>query len=225
MSRPGLSYEPLLSSWNVGSVIADICARAGVPVGSIYIDELEGAVEGFSVTNANAVSSAIEALSAIYLFDPSNFDGRLHFVPRGGAVVAAITSDDLVEGSETESSSRRDSLTVPRTLHLQYLDTLGGLTTDKQTSDRSLDNRSNSETKLETTVIMRADDAARAAVISHKVAIEEQRGEVEFSLPDSWCWLTVADIITLDGVRLRITEIQTDEGQQAYKCQHDRASA
>lgn len=227
MSRPGLSYEPPLFAWNVGSIVQEIAARCGVPYDRIETDILEGYVEGFSTTNAQSGSAAIETLGGMFLFDPSNYDGLLHFLPRGSAPVAAIVTDDLIDdGRDIEKQNRKDSITIPRVVHLEYYDTDGGLTADKQTSDRTADGgRNNAESVTQTTVIMRADDAARAVVISHKISIEEQRGELEFSLPMSWLQLTCADIITLNGKRLRITEIEIDDGQQNYKAVYDRASA
>lgn len=227
MSRPGLSYEPPLFSWNVGSIVQEIAARCGIPFDRIETDILEGYVEGFSTTNAQSASAAIETLGNIFLFDPSNYDGMLHFIPRGAGVIAELTSDDLIDnGKEIEKTNISDSITVPRVVHLEYYDTDGGLTPDKQSSDRTLDSgRNNAESVTQTTVIMRANDAARAVVISHKVSIEEQRGEVEFSLPISWLKLTGADIITLNGVRLRITDIEIDDVYQNYTAIYDRISA
>lgn len=227
MSRPGLSYEMISAGWAVSSVILEIARRAGIPPERINVDRVEGGIDGFSTTNAQSAAAALETLGGMFLFDPSNFDGILHFVPRGGAPVAAIVTDDLIDdGRDIEKQNRKDSITIPRVVHLEYYDTNGGLTTDKQTSDRTLDdNRNNAESVTQTTIIMRADDAARAVVISHKVSIEEQRGELEFSLPVSWLQLTCADVITLNGARVRITEIEIDDGQQNYKAVYDRASA
>lgn len=225
-NKPGLSYTPLPASWPVAEVVAEICLRAGLPFDRINIEGLEGSVDGLPVSPADAAFTAIESLAQIYLFDASNFDGQLHFVPRGGDVVANLTLDDLIDdGKEGRNLKRKDSITVPRVLHLEYYDIDGGLAADKQTSDRSLDNRSTAETKVQTKVIMRADDAKRSAVINHKIGIEEQRGDWEFSLPDSWVWLTDGDIITLEGERLRIVETEIDEGQQNYKARYDRKSA
>ena len=227
MSRPGLSYEPPLFSWSVGSIVQEIAARCGVPYDRIETDVLEGYVEGFSTTNAQSAATAIETLGGMFLFDPSNYDGMLHFVPRGGHVAAELVSDDLIDdGKDIEKTQRSDSITVPRVIHLEYFDTDGGLTPDKQTSDRTLDTgRNNAESVTQTTIIMRADDAARAVVISHKVSIEEQRGEVEFSLPVGWLQLTCADVITLNGQRLRITDIEIDDMMQNYTAIYDRVSA
>lgn len=226
MARPGQSYEPPLFAWNVGSVVADICSRAGIPYDAIDTDLVEGHLEGFSTTNEQSAASAIEALAGLFLFDPANYDAMLHFVPRGGNVVAEIELEDLVDdGEDVEVDTRRDSIEVPRTLNLQYYDTDGGLTPDKQTSDRTLDNRSVSDSTTETTVIMRADDAARAVVIKHKVAVEEARGTIQFSLPDSWLFLSTADAVRFRGQRMRIIECNADDGFQSYRCTFDRASA
>lgn len=226
MSRPGRSYDPPLFAWNVGSIVGEICQRAGIPLDAFQAGYLESAVEGFSTTSSHSAASAIETLAGIFLFDPTSYDGVLHFTERGGAPVASIGHDDLIDdGSDLDQITRRDSITVPRIIHLEYYDTDGGLTADKQTSDRSLDNRSKAESVTATVVIMRADDAARSVVISHKIAAEEQRGEVEFSLPDSWLELTAADVILLHGERMRITEVEIDEGQQNYKAVYDRANA
>ncbi len=225
MSKPGFSSS-LLAAWNVGSIVAEICQRAGVPLERFDTSLLEGSVDGIAVTaNADAYE-AIEELGGLFLFDASSYGGEVHFVPRGGNSIATITTDDLVDdGEEIEKVERRDSIDVPRVMLLEYYDTEGGLSPDKQSSDRGLDIRSKGEKKTQTSVVMTTEDAAKAVVISHKIVIEEQRGEYEFSLPSSWLWLACADVITLDGVRLRITEVTIDDGFQTYKAMYDRASA
>lgn len=226
MSRPGLSYSPLLSSWNVGSVVADICDRANLEYDTYDTSLLEGSVEGFSTTNSVTAAAAIEALSSLYMFDAANFNEMLNFIPRGGSVVADIELNDMIGDDDVlVESNRKDGIGIPRLLSLEYYDTEGGLTPDKQTSDRTLDNRSTADSKTETTVLMRADDAARAVVIKHKVAVEESRGTVSFKLDDSWIGLSVADVVRVMGQRMRITDIQIDDGFQSYTCSYDRKSA
>lgn len=215
-----------LSSWAISSVVADICERAGIPFDRINLQGLEGMVDGISYSPEDGAFTTIEALGQIFLFDASNHDGRINFVPRGQNPVAHLTLDDLVDDdAEIRNLARKDSITVPRVLHLEYYDIEGGLSPDKQTSDRSLDNRSVSETKIPTAVLMHADDAAKSAVINHKIGIEEQRGGYEFSLPEEWVWLATGDVITLNGERLRIDEVEIDDGVQHYKTKFDRASA
>lgn len=223
----GMLLDPLSASWATASIVAEIALRAGVPAERINLDGLVGSVDGFSVLPSYAAFAAIESLARIRLFDAANWDGQLHFVPRGGAPIAQIELTDLVEEANTDivKLQRRDSINVPRVLQLKYYDIDGALQPDMQTSDRSLDARSKSESSNTTTVLMRAQDAARTVVITHKVSIEEQRGEFTFSLPDSWLHLTPTDVVMLGTDRVRITECRIDNGQQKYKASFDRASA
>lgn len=223
--RPGRGPASL-SSWTVSAIVAEICLRAGLPYDRINLQLLEGQVEGVPYSPEDAAFTVLEALGQIFLFDASNFDGQLNFAPRGLAAVADLSLEDLIDdGGEGRKTVRRDSLTVPKTLHLEYFDVEGGLSPDKQTSDRSLDARAVSETVVATAVLLHADDAAKSAVINHKIAIEEQRGEQHFSLPEEFIWLTPGDAITLEHERLRIIEIDLDDGVQNYRATFDRASA
>lgn len=223
--RPGREDQPI-ASWAIASVIAEVCARAGIPYEALNFELVEGGVDGIMASANQDAYTTIEQLSGLFGFDVVNFDGQLHLIPRGGDVVAELTLNDLVEGSDDiDKSERLDPIEVPRKLFLEYLDYEGGLTPDKQDSDRSLDIRSLGEQRNQTPVILRTADAARVVAIQHKVMIEEQRGGYEFSLPDSWIWLTNGDIIKLEGERLRIEETDINEGYQSYKTAHDRASA
>lgn len=225
LNKPGADLRSP-SSWSVASVVADVCLRAGIPPDRINLERLEGSVAGIPYSPEDGAFSVIEALSQIFLFDVSNYDGRINFIPRGEGHVLEVTSDDLVDvGNQVEKVNRKDSITIPKVLHLEYFDIDGGLTPDKQTSDRSLDTRAVAEAKIQTAVLMDADDAAKAVVINHKVSVEEQKGEHEFALSDEYIWLVTGDCILLDGQRLRITEIEIDEGFQSYKAVHDRRSA
>ncbi|WP_444925221.1 phage tail protein [Microbulbifer sp. DLAB2-AF] len=78
---------------------------------------------------------------------------------------------------------------------------------------------------METPLVLEADQAAQITVIMHKVMIEEQRGEFEITLPDSYLKLTPGDVVLFRGDRCRIDEVSLDNGEQKYKLIHDRKSA
>ena len=226
-NKPGQSYDALPASWTIAGIITEIAERAGIPAGKIDVSSLLTTyADGFSMTNAYAAYTGIEALGRIFLFDPSNYDGVLHFVPRGGASAATLTVDGLIDdGKDIHTRIRRDAMSVPRVMHLQYYAYDGGLDPDKQSSERSVDARATSEVTTESTVIMRPLDAARTTAINHKISMEEQRGGMEFSLPDSYLKLVPGDIVLLDGERARIISVEVEEGLQNYKSVFDRASA
>lgn len=217
----------LLSSWAVGSIVRELCERAGVPYDAIDATLLEGTVDGFYATGgSSSAAGSIEALAGVYQFDASNYDGALHFIPRGGTSIASITDDDLVDdGSSVEIMTRADPINIPRVMQLKYFDTNGGLTPDQQVSDRSNDYRATAEDQRQTVVVMTANTAMQAITVQHKVEIEDQRGEREFILPINWLFLTVSDVVMFRGERMRITTVNIDDHVQKYVARFDRLSA
>lgn len=213
-------------SWSLRDIVIDMCVRAGIPRHRINADELWDRVQGMDHSPEDPIYKSLEQLGQIFLFDPVSHSGMLNFVKRGKDPVASITSDDLVvTGTSKKSSERKDSITVPRILHLLYHDTEGALDPHIQTSDRSIDSRSVAEAKIETSITMETGEAARAVIINHKVMAEDQSGEIDISLTDEWIGLTDGDVVLLDGVRMRIVETEIDFGIQKYKLKPDRRSA
>ena len=208
-------------SYPLSSVIAEICDRSGLDYKMYNVSGLQGEVLGFAVSNAHPAFTYIRDIAGIYFFDPSNQDGKLQFIQRGGDPVAVLTDDDLIDtGKEIRSAKRKDGV-VPRVVNFEYFDIDGELEPDIQVSDRSIYLRENSEMKISSPVVMDQDDAAKIANIIHKSMIEEQDGEIEFSLSDEYIFLTPADIITLNGARYRILEVSIDDGFQEYRAVGD----
>jgi len=58
--------------------------------------------------------------------------------------------------------------------------------------------------------------------------VEQQKGELNFSLPDNWLRLTESDPVFVQTdnkmVRAIITQVETDDGEQRYKAIRDRQS-
>lgn len=226
MPKPGYLENTYDTSYSVAGIISAICARVGIPPERFNVRDIDERVDGFSLTNQYSAASAITSLAGLFAFDAANFDGRLNFIQRGGDSVATITYDDLVDdGQDIRKQQRLDAISVPRVLHLNFYELNGGLQPNITTSDRSIDNRSQSEVSTDTVAILQESEASLITSITHKVMIEESRGGFEFSLPDSYLYLTVGDVLMLDGNRLRITEVEVDEGLQRYKTVFDRASA
>jgi len=210
-------------NYTLAGLVSEICERAGIPYNRYDVRRLDGFVAGFQLTSAQPAFTHVRSLAEMYFFDPSNADGKLGFVPRGGDSVATVSPDDII-GDLKDDQEKRDGV-IPRVVHLQYYDLEGQLEPDKQSSDRSIYIREQSEASISTPVILETDSAARIATIIHKVMIEEQRGEIEFSLPADYLALASSDIITLNNDRLRILSVSLDDGMQHYKCSFDRRSA
>lgn len=222
---PDLIIDDDLMAWSLGNLVIDLCARAGMTPDMFDVGSLEGRVRGLLISNNNAITSVLSGLSQNHLFDASNFDGKVHFIPRGGEPVLTVSMDDLIDTGDVDKRTRADAIDVPLTMVLEYNDVVGGLNPDMQTSERSIDSRATGVTKLQSTEVLTADEAAQSVQVTHKLAIEEQRGTFEFQLSRKYFGLVAADVINMDGERLRITRVDIDTNSQKYKASFDRKSA
>lgn len=217
--------------YSLSAIILEIAERAGMDPRQVDVNTLEDVVDGFAVTNGYPAMGAIQALAQVFFFDPANFDARVHFVKRGANAVATITEGDLLDDDqEIEVTKRADAIQIPRVMHLNYYDVQGGTATDKQSSERSgEDRRAKGEVSLSTAVVMSADQAAQVVRINHKIMIEDQQGEFRLSLGDNWSYLVPSDCVFLDigGAvkRARIGKIDTQDGYQELVLVRDRQSA
>jgi putative tail protein/concanavalin A-like lectin/glucanase superfamily protein len=213
-------------------IVTAIADRAGLPSSLIDVSDLADIpCHGLTVINLYPAFAALKSLSEIFLFDCAGMDGKVHFVLRGHDTVATITEAEMLLDDEPniEQARRSDPIQIPRVLHLNYFDVAGGLSTEKQSSERSGDRRATGETSLQSAVVMTSTEAARAVAINHKIMIEAQRGEIKFSLPDSWIRLVPSApvFVQWQGSTLRALIIKgdTNDGYQEYALLHDRQSA
>lgn len=225
--RSALGAIPLVA------LIAEICERAGLEPGMYDTSEIDPDLEVFGLTliNTYPAYTALQSLSQVFFFSPSYHDGVIHFVPGGGNSVATITEDDMVDDhdQDIEQTQRDDSISVPRRMNLLYFDRVGGLATDKQTSERAGDRRAQGEQTMQSAVVMESTQAARAIAVNHKVSIEQLRGSLRFCLPDSWLELVPANPVVVQwngqSKRCWITKLEVMDGYQQYELFHDRQSA
>jgi hypothetical protein len=225
-----------MCNYSLASILMELAVRAGMDPRTVDASRLQGiGVRGFTVVNQYACSAAMQALSQIFLFDPSNYDGVVHFVPRGDDAVATITEDDLVLDDVTQGANdptqntRSDAITIPARLNLNYYDIAGGLATSLQISQRDGDPRATGSQDLSTTIILSADEAMRVVRINHQVMVEDQKNQFNLTLTDKFIGLVPAQNVFVQNNgkvrRARITQIDMYDGKQTYQMLQDRQSA
>lgn len=226
-----ISNPEEISSPSLSYVVDTLCERAGLDSGKIETSDLDSdVVKGFVTTNAYPCASSLSALSEIFHFSPSNQNGKIKFVKRGGNSLAQIFEQDLIDDDQDiETQSKRgDPIGVPRVLHLNYYDINGGLNTDKQSSERPDGTRAEGESSIQTAVVLSSNQAATLVAKNHAIMVEAQKGELNIGLPDKWLRLTDSDPIILSyggkTVRGVISESLIMDGEQRYKVIRDRQS-
>lgn len=213
------------------AIVSGICRDASLEPDKVDVSALpDVSVPGFATSPDYSAVEAIRELAKVYHFDLQDSDGKVKFVPRGGNFARTIDEGVFVSGEdEPETDTTRDSLSVPRLLHLSYFDIDGGQGTDKQFSERQISPRAESPTVLSTPVVLAAESAARAVRVQHQVMEEELRGELVFGVSDQLITLAPADVIVVQyrgrSQRCRITKLELMDGWQRITAVRDRQSA
>lgn len=90
---------------SLADVVAAECKVAKLSPADIDVTELEPlTVSGYFVNAQGPVRASLEQLSAAYLFDGPEYDGRIHFRTRPRAAVATVAWDELAAVEEEESA-------------------------------------------------------------------------------------------------------------------------
>lgn len=201
----------------LADVVLAICRRAGILPQNVDVSELyDTQVIGYKCNTDDGVNKRIDALREVFFFDKSETDRKIYFPRRGREAIVRIPYVDLVADDPSAlKETRIQEIELPKAVTVNHLDPAGGFATNKQTARR----RSNlikatKELKLESEVVLTADQGMTAATVKLKIAWHEQQ-TYQFAT-----WLKYAQVVPTDVVevedkvgnwhRIRITERNDD---------------
>lgn len=184
-------------------------------------------------------TDAMNSLRWVYLCDVLDADGQLHFVPRGGAIKATLTEDDLVDDQDdieqTEEirsgEEQRTALQeLPLKVTLFFPNPITGYTLTPATSPNYGDRPDSvTEVSMEVPVVLDGTtEAPQLADIMEKVSDADAQGEVVRVFPEEFAERTGTDCInfTERGItrRYRIEKVREGEGRIRFQMRYDRVS-
>jgi hypothetical protein len=198
----------------VGAILDD-AGVAGARTG-----DLRESCDGYVIDRPLSPRAAIDPLALAYAFDATAADGGLAFVQRGGAPVAEITDDDLVDPAKGAPArlTRGQETELPREVSLGFTDGAADYRRSAVTS-RRLVGGSNRALQSDLAVVTDDASAARRAEIWLQ-DLWAGRETAEFALGGRHLALAPGDVVglTLDGRRrlLEIGEV-VDTGQRQVR--------
>jgi hypothetical protein len=110
----------------LATVVAEICARAGVT--DIDVSGLFGIVRGYSVSDNGTARAALQPLMIAYGFEALERNGVLVFQMRDGLVDVAIGDDQLAVGDQTGGwveTTRATDAEIAGRIRLSYVESEG----------------------------------------------------------------------------------------------------
>lgn len=220
-SGDGISYR-----W----FIEDVCLRSGLPLSKVEASEMtDYTIRGVVAASPYNGREVIRSTQPVFPIDIADYDKKLHFTKRGKPAVAAITIDEMLD--ETYKFTRKDAQSYPRKLNLIYQHQRTGYVAAKATVERlTPDVRVSGENSTTVPVVMDEHQATRAADILLKVSWTDEEGDIEFSIPSSFDYLTVGDCVAIyprsgQQYRLRIESISRADGRMDVRGKIDRQTS
>jgi hypothetical protein len=207
-------------------IVSDICERVGITAGSLDVSQIATImVRGYPLARQMSAADAVRGLMLPYMFDLPEWDKKLRAIPRGGAVVATITDDDLVDSDE-EGVVRKQSLEFPRKLTLTAPDPTANHSPMSQSATRRSELvKAESEASIGMALSFTPDELAQIADMQLKIIWASAEGEAVFMLPEEWTWLTPTDCVTYRSKRYMIYQTECADGVLTARARYDRVSA
>ncbi|MEM6481353.1 MAG: glycoside hydrolase/phage tail family protein, partial [Pseudomonadota bacterium] len=185
------------SARSLGSVVGEICTRAGVQ--AFDTSELDGIVRGYLVDQVSDARSALQPLSLRYGFDAVERDGVLRFVMRSGESTTTIDLDNVVRDQELEGvieSTRSSDVDLAGQVRLRFIEADGDfevVAEEARLPDRPPQAVSSSEIPLAMTRIEGRQTVERWLSES-RLATDN----IRLTLPPSQSNIGAGDVIAID---------------------------
>lgn len=109
---------------SLADTVTWLCEKVGFDASDIDVSDLSGDVRGF-MRGQETIRESITQLERAFLFDTTEQDGKLVFVPRGGNVVATVDYDLVLrrDGDQPAMPIReRDETELPRRVWCDFID-------------------------------------------------------------------------------------------------------
>ncbi|URA06908.1 hypothetical protein Pfeifenkraut_BL30011 [Xanthomonas phage Pfeifenkraut] len=201
----------------LADVVQTLVMRSGILPENIDVTELyDTRVIGYKCNTDDGVNKRIDALREVFFFDKSETDRKIYFPRRGREAIVRIPYIDLVADDPSAlKETRIQEIELPKAVTVNHLDPAGGFAQNKQTARR----RSNlikatKEQKLESEVVLTADQGMTAATVKLKIAWHEQQ-TYQFATFLKYAQVVPTDVIEVEDKdggwhRVRITERNDD---------------
>lgn len=162
----------------VGSIVSDLCLKAGLEAADIDVTQLTDVCHGYTVPRPMAARAAIEPLQKAFFFDAVESDDKIKFVVRGGVAVASVPFEELgaslgSDFTEPLTTVRKQELELPQRVTVVYPDKLDDYQQGAQKAQRLIA-RTVGQANEELAIAMTPDFAAQVADILLYMAWRER---------------------------------------------------
>jgi hypothetical protein len=206
----------------VGSIVGDLCERAGLGLGDTDVAELTDVVPGYVIARPSTVRASIEPVAQAFFFDGVESDDQLKFRKRGRAPALTLNADLLIplsgETAEAWRESRTQEVELPERVNVIHMDPdvdyQQGAQMQKRVAKPVPTMLSRNQVSVELPMALTADTAKSiAAKVLYSSWVERSRHEAR--LPSDYLRLDPTDVVDVtlpSGASLRTRIERIDIG-------------
>ncbi|WP_296168740.1 glycoside hydrolase/phage tail family protein [uncultured Brevundimonas sp.] len=181
---------------DLATLVAERCARVGFY--DVDVSALNGVVQGYLRDRPMSPRAEIEMLMTAFGFDAVESEAVIRFVPRGRPSVAALTEDDLVEGSseaEPMTLVRGQETDLPDTVSISFTDP----NKEYQSGTATRTRLAGYSDRVANTAVPLVMDETQAQGIADRLLPEAWIGRdtAQFALPPSMLAVEPTDVVDL----------------------------
>ncbi len=213
------TFTFIVSSGNhtTGTILNDLCLRAGLTSGQIDTTLATKAITGFSIPSRTEIRGEIKQICDTYQIDPVEIDGKLSFIKRGTTPTETIKLTDT--GAQVGFSMTAkprvtivtlQDLEMPQAIDFVFYNFGNGQQTGHQRAVRYTRDWLTDAQTIQTNLVLN-DNEARIIAETILYTLWSERKSYKFSLPLSFLRLTASCNPTLKlatgDVVVRVTSI------------------
>lgn len=182
---------------DLGSLVGDLCATAGLSVGDVDTTQLQAEVPGYVVSRPMSIADALQPLRQYGFFDCVESNYILQFIPRNQASSTAIDYDQMLAPPTLKRTQESE---LPERISVTYLAADAGYQLGSQSEKRAYQptatmfgrNRLSRDLPLALTA-----DGARQTAEKTLYAAWAERQSVSARLPLRYLLLDPADVVSI----------------------------
>ncbi|MBL8048149.1 MAG: phage tail protein [Chthonomonas sp.] len=206
---PSVEFEIESGSLTYSTVLSDLCRSSGLATGQLSFGTLP-TCHGFVQSGRMAIQEPVNGILDFLSCDLVSVNGAMTGVARGGGVVRAIDPLHLGAGNGSPGAKLRKSLPksrdFPSQVEVQYFDIDADLQAGAQ-SDRRAEGSIDNQVSFSYPIAM-TGAVAQATVRRKMDELWAATDTAEISVPMMYADLIPSDVVTLEGVRYRITNME-----------------
>jgi hypothetical protein len=204
--------DPPIAEITLASMVANQSDRVGFDASQYDVSQLTQLVHGAYIDSQRAARDNIAEWQQTYFFDGAEVDGKIVFVPRGGAPTITIDDDDLATFGQGETPPPQVGIVrvaqadLPQQVTVNYVAPDQDYQTGTQLAQRQTVNLQNPNKVTLDLKIALSDPDALAVAYKQLYSAYVERQKSTTSVPRKYAQVVPTDVVAIKGNAIAVRQ-------------------